>query len=277
MTPTIGHRPTAADFAAARILLEPWRWIAAPRFFELQHVPPDRPFLLVGNHTLMGVLDAPLLVVGLQERRDIVVRSLGDHLHFQVPLWRDLLERFGVVEGTPENCRALMRAGEPILVFPGGGREVFKHKGEQYQLVWKQRLGFVRLAIEHGFPIVPFAAVGAEECYDILVDGPELRASPIGPLLERVVPRLDEIPPLVAGIGPLPRPQRFYFWFAPPVETAAHRGREHDDALCHAVRDTVRDAVERGMRLMLAERERDPERDLGARIAAALRGALGGP
>ncbi len=86
MPPTIGHRPTAADFAAARLLLEPWRWLAAPRFFEVGQVPTDRPFLLVGNHTLMGVLDAPLLVLGLHERREVVVRSLGDHLHFQVPI-----------------------------------------------------------------------------------------------------------------------------------------------------------------------------------------------
>ena len=100
-----------------------------------------------------------------------------------------------------------MRAGESILVFPGGGREVFKHKGEKYRLIWKERMGFARLAIEHGYPIVPLAAVGAEECYDILVDSDELLHTPIGPLLERIAPRPDEIPPLVRGIGPLPRPR----------------------------------------------------------------------
>ena len=57
------------------------------------------------------------------------MRSLGGHLHFRVPLWRDLLARFGTVDGRPENCEALMRAGESIVVFPGGAREVFKHKG----------------------------------------------------------------------------------------------------------------------------------------------------
>ena len=58
-----------------------------------------------------------------------------------------------------------------ILVYPGGGREVAKRKGESYKLIWKERMGFARLAIEHGYTIVPFAAVGAEEAVDIVLDG----------------------------------------------------------------------------------------------------------
>ena len=37
-----------------------------------------------------------------------------------------------------------MERGEAILVFPGGGREVMKRKDEDYVLIWKERLGFVR-------------------------------------------------------------------------------------------------------------------------------------
>src|SRR5512144_2637637 len=156
---TIGTRPSEVEIAAARLLLEPWHWLTAPRFTGLEHVPTDRPVLAVANHTLMGVLDVPLLVIGLHDLKGVFLRALGDHLHFQVPLWRDLLIRFGTVEGTRENCHALMRAGESILVFPGGGREVFKHHGEKYRLIWKERAGFVRLAVEHGYAIVPLAAV----------------------------------------------------------------------------------------------------------------------
>jgi 1-acyl-sn-glycerol-3-phosphate acyltransferase len=249
-----GYRPTRAEIAAMRLLLEPWQRVTSPRFFGLDHVPKRRPFLLVGNHTLMGVLDVPLLVLGVYVHRGVFLRSLADHLHFAVPLWRDLLTRFGAVDGTRENCHALMRAGESILVFPGGAREVFKHKGEKYQLLWKQRLGFVRLAMSHRYPIVPFAAVGAEDCYDIVVDSDEMRRSPIGPVLERLAPRPDEIPPIVAGIGPFPRPQRFYFAFARPIETRAYGGREGDDLVCLALRAKVQHAIERRIRFLLAKR-----------------------
>lgn len=262
------QRPSDAELAAAEFLLRPWAWLTAPKFYGLERVPAHRPFLLVGNHTLMGLLDVPLLVLGLHERRGIFVHSLGDHFHFRVPLWRSLLSRFGTVDGTPENCRALMQAGASILVFPGGGREVFKRKGERYQLLWKQRMGFARLAIEYGYCIVPFAAVGAEECYDIVIDGGELLKTPLGPAIERLVPHADEIPPLVRGIGlsPLPRPERFYFHFGRPIETKAVMGRQEDDRLCFAVREQVREAVERSIAFLLAKRQGDPDRALSSRL-----------
>jgi 1-acyl-sn-glycerol-3-phosphate acyltransferase len=273
----VGSRPSEVELAAARLLLEPWQWLTAPRITGLEHLPGDRPILVVANHTLMGVLDVPLLVFGLYEQRGIFLRSLGDHLHFRIPLWRDLLTHFGTVDGTRENCRALMRAGESILVFPGGGREVFKHKHEKYRLIWKERVGFVRLAVEHGYAIVPLAAVGAEECYDILVDSDELLATPLGPLLRRLAPRPDEIPPLVRGIGPLPRPERFYFHFGRPIDTRPYAGRQRDAALCMALRERVRGGVERGLRRLLAERARDPQRALRARLFTRLRRALAAP
>lgn len=269
----IGSRPTAIELAAAKVLLEPWRWLTSPRFSGLDHLPRDRPVMVAANHTLMGVLDAPLLVLGLHDRTGVFLRALGDHLHFRIPLWRDLLTHFGTVDGTRENCRALLRAGESILVFPGGAREVFKHKHEKYQLIWKERVGFVRLAVQFGVPLVPLAAVGAEECYDILVDSDELLHTPIGPLLRQLSSRPDEIPPLVAGIGPLPRPERFYFHVGRPIETAAFRGQQKDDALCLRLRERVRRAIQRGLRQLLEERERDPDRSLRARVVGTSRAA----
>jgi 1-acyl-sn-glycerol-3-phosphate acyltransferase len=272
--PPYGRRgavPSRAAIALARAALAPWRWLTAPRFFGVEHVPTDRPVVLAGNHTVMGLLDVPVMLLGLHERRRIWPRPLGDHLHFQLPGWREFLQLYGTVEGTPESCRALMRAGESILVFPGGGREVFKRKGERYRLLWATRSGFARLAIEHGYPIVPFAAVGAEECYDILVDaGDLLRFVP--PL--RWLPRAEEVPPLVRGLGPtlLPRPQRFYFHFGQPIETRHLMGLEGDERIVLALREQVRAAVDAGIAFLLRERERDPERALLARITAAVRG-----
>jgi len=271
-----GHRPTAIEMAAARVLLEPWRLLTSPLFYNVDRVPTDRPFLLVGNHTLMGVLDVPLMLLGLHELSGVIVRALGDHVHFQVPVWRDLLTRCGAVDGTRENCAALMRAGESILVFPGGAREVFKHKGEQYQLIWKSRTGFAALAIKHGYAIVPFAAVGAEECYDILVDSDELRQSPLGPVLEWLTPRPDEFPPIVAGLGPLPRPQRFYFRFEAPIETRRWAGRAGDQTACLELRAEVARAIERAIRFLRRVQRRDPAAALAVRLARELAGGTSG-
>jgi 1-acyl-sn-glycerol-3-phosphate acyltransferase len=260
-------------------VLAPWQLVTRPRFFGIENVPCDRPVVLVGNHTLMGLLDAPLMVLGLYDLRGVFARGLGDHIHFKIPGWRGLLERYGVVEGDRQNCASLMRAGETILVFPGGAREVFKRKGEKYHLIWGRRTGFARLAIEHGYPIVPFAAVGAEECYDILLDAGDVLSTPIGPLLRAFVPRIDELPPLVRGIGPtlLPRPQRFYFAFGPPIPTTRFAGRHHDEATCFAVREQVRGAIEVEIAGALWERRHAPPDRLLARTLSALGLAAGVP
>jgi 1-acyl-sn-glycerol-3-phosphate acyltransferase len=250
-------------------LLEPWRRLASPVFQGIDEIPADRPLLFVGNHTLYGVFDIPLMFAELYVRRGIFLRSLGDHLHFKVPLWGDLLQRFGAVDGTRENCARLMEAGESILVYPGGGREVAKRKGEQYKLVWKERLGFARMAIAHACTIVPFAAVGVEHAYDIILDADEIMASPVGRLLRKLGVRSDVVMPIATGIGPtpLPRPERLYFHFGPAIRTAGY-GRDPNEEACRALRDQVKAEVEAGIAALLELRERDPGRSLLARLLA---------
>jgi 1-acyl-sn-glycerol-3-phosphate acyltransferase len=159
-------RPSELELRAASALLAPWRALTDPRFFGLEHVPRAGPMLLVGNHTVFGLVDLPPMLIGLFEASGVYARGLADHAHFKVPLWGEFLARFGAVDGTRENARRLLGDDEAVLVLPGGAREVTKRKGEAYTLIWKQRLGFARLAIERGCPVVPFGSVGAEESFD---------------------------------------------------------------------------------------------------------------
>lgn len=116
--------PSAEDVSRALRLLEPLRKLINPKVYGIDNVPQRRA-LLVGNHTVMGMLDSPLMCAELWEH-GIIVRSLGDHAHFKVPVWRDVLTACGVVDGTRAITAELMRRGEVILVYPGGGREVAK-------------------------------------------------------------------------------------------------------------------------------------------------------
>lgn len=268
----VGTTPGPELITAALKLLAPWRRLTAPVFHGLDAIPATRPLLFVGNHTLLGVLDAPLLVAELYERKGLLLRALGDHAHFRVPLWGSLLTQLGVVDGTRDNCARLMEAGEAILVFPGGGREVAKRRGEKYRLVWKERLGFARLAIAHGCTIVPFAAVGVEDALDVVLDADDLMRSPLGRVVEKLGLRTDILMPVVKGIGPtpLPRPERLYFHVGAPIPTAEYGRRGDDDDAARALRDRVRAAVEQGIADLLAHRERDPERALLPRVAAGL-------
>jgi 1-acyl-sn-glycerol-3-phosphate acyltransferase len=158
-----------------------------------------------------------------------------------------------------------MRAGEHILVFPGGGREVMRRKGEAHRLIWKQRAGFARLAIEHGYDIIPFGAVGADDNYRILVDANDVMASPLWRWLAARTPidaatrNGEALPPLVRGIGPtlIPRPQAYYFGFGPRIETASLRGCQNDRAAVWQMRERVEEAVSMQIDSLLKRREVD--------------------
>jgi 1-acyl-sn-glycerol-3-phosphate acyltransferase len=270
----LDHRPTDVERRLAATVLAPWRALTDPRFYGLENVPLEGAVLLVGNHTIFGMLDMPLMVDELQRSRGRFVRGLAENAHFAVPAWRDLLVRFGAVRGTRENCEALLAGGEAVLVYPGGGREVAKRKGEKYQLIWKQRTGFARMAIQAGCPIVPFGAVGAEESYDILLDADSQVFAPIRGVVEKLGGRWELALPIARGLGPtpLPRPQRFFFAFGEPIETTRWAGRDDDPRALRALRDRVRTSVEERVAFLLAEREVDPGPDL---LTRALRRGKG--
>ncbi|MGZ4267443.1 MAG: lysophospholipid acyltransferase family protein [Solirubrobacteraceae bacterium] len=239
--------------------------ISQPRIFGLGNVPADGS-LLVGNHTIYGFLDLPLMMAEIWKRRRLAIRGLGEHAHYAVPVWRDLLAVGGMVRGTRENVRALMRERQTVLVFPGGAREVNKQRGQEYQLLWRERIGFARLAIEHGYPVVPFAAVGAEEMLDVVVD----QRTPIYRDFARIYEKLMGFPtpPIVRGVGltPIPRPERLYFWFGEPIESARFGSRYDDTGAARALRDEVKQAVLSGIQLLRDERDQDPNRGLIARL-----------
>lgn len=255
------YSPATRDRLA--VLLEPFGRIVQPKFYGIDRVP-SAGSLLVGNHTIYGLIDVPFLASELWRRRGIAVRGLGENAHYVIPGWRNLLEGGGMVRGTRENARALMDDGQTVLVFPGGAREVNKRRGEAYQLIWKERIGFAKLAIERRYPIVPFAAVGAEEMLDVIVD----ENNPIYARIAAAVLAVTGFPifPVVRGLGPtmIPRPERLYFWFGEPIDSGRFVGDGDEGA--RALRDEVRAAVEGGIAFLQAEREADPDRGLMRRL-----------
>lgn len=198
-----------------------WEWLTQPQFIGLENIPKNGPLLFVSNHTIIGGLDVPIIWLKLVRDEKIFLRMLVDHAHFQIPMLKEFLIKYGEVEGTRKNADFLLESKQHVLVFPGGAREAFKKKGEAYQLLWRENLGFAKLAIAHGCPIVTLASVGPEECYDIVWDADDYLKSPLGKIIQKYKFRKDLLVPFVKGFGPtlLPKPQKFYFKFGSPIES----------------------------------------------------------
>lgn len=268
----LSKRPSKKEIRQMFQLFKPLFWLNDPVFHGIDNIPDQGPVLFVGNHTLMGVWDASIMWFKLYREKDIFTYSLGDRAHFHVPFWRELASKFGMVEGNRENCTELMQNNQYLLVFPGGSREAFKNKGEAYKLKWKNRTGFVKMAIQHQCTIVPFSAVGAEECYDLIWDSKEILSSPLGLLLKQFGIRKDMVIPLVKGVGltPLPKPQRFYYKFGKPISTAKYKGYEGNEEALRQLKAVVRQDVEEGIDELLEIRDTDPNKTLFNRILSKM-------
>lgn len=223
-------------------------------FLGLEHIDQDRPSIMVGNHSIYS-WDLAIMLVELRLQKEIELRPLADRMHANIPYWSDLLESYGVVTATPENCARLMETRQHILVFPGGAREAFKRSGEEHRLIWKKRTGFARMALANRYPITPFFVYGADLGYEILWDYSRMKKNRMLAPLFRKHSKLNKLlrdgelfPPLALGrFNTLwPKKTPIIFNFGKPISTKKYRGATDEDTLWE-VRERVENAVTRLM------------------------------
>jgi 1-acyl-sn-glycerol-3-phosphate acyltransferase len=231
-------------------------------------------FLLVGNHTSAGWPEIVLTPYFVHRHLGVRVRGLADRRATQVKgLQRDLFEAAGAVPGQPDVGAELMRLDETILVFPGGGRDMLKFKGEEYQLNWEGRSGFARLAIAHDYPIVSVGLVGGDDVFHSLVERGGTWERMTRTLGERMHGMSGVGVPLMRGVGPtlLPRPQRMYLRFGQPISTT-RPARVKAEKWEATVKQRTQTALETALTDLQELRRGDPFRNLNPlRWGAALR------
>lgn len=248
---------TIADGAAPLVDL------CRPYVDGLDHLPRDGRFLLVGNHTQSGT-EGLLIPYAVRRELGTLVRPLTDRAFGRMPgPAADLLAACGATVGAPESARELMRHDQPILVFPGGGREIGKFKGEENTLNWRGRAGFARIAAEHDYPIVPAGLIGGDDVYRSFTtrDGAWGRLS--AALSSHMAGKPDMAMPLVRGIGPtmIPRPQRMYLRFAEPIDSTRPAGVAADD-WAETLKTRTQESLEAVLAQLLQIRAADPYRQL---------------
>ncbi|MDZ4847116.1 MAG: lysophospholipid acyltransferase family protein [Chitinophagales bacterium] len=234
---------TLNDFTPPKLdlmlkLTKPLHDYFTPEFLGIEKLDAGKPALYIANHTLYGITDWTLLMAEVYLKKNIFIRTLSDNRHYTVPGWRELVQYFGMVRGTREHCSALMQQGAHLMVFPGGGREVFRRKNEKYSLQWKKRTGFAHMAIESGYDIVPIAQVGGDDAYNIIADAADFQNTLLGKLFAKAGFYDDEkkaeyIPPLATGLlgTPFPKPVKLYFSVGRRITTSQYKGDTNEENL----------------------------------------------
>lgn len=217
----------------------------------LENVPREGRAVMVGFHRGFMPWDGVMAL-------HLLVRELGRYPRFLIhpglikfPFLFNYMTKLGGIVACQENASRVLERDEPLGIFPEGIRGAFTQYRDAYRLGKFGRDEFVRFALRHQAPIVPFVTVGSAETYPILkrldwgwwkrrTEWPCLPLTPTFPLLP-----------------PVPLPSKWHTEFLDPVAVA---GRYPPEAADHpetvrAISREVRSRMQAAIDSMLARRK----------------------
>ncbi|MCH9683034.1 MAG: acyltransferase family protein [Deltaproteobacteria bacterium] len=206
------------------------------RYFDVsvfgQHnVPARGRGMLVGNHSGGVALDAVMVIASAFFDLDPprLAQGMAEKFIQRVPFLAWFTSRIGQLTGLPEHCIRLLEDDRLLMVFPEGARGTAKLYRERDSLVGFGT-GFVRLALQTGTPIVPFAFVGGGEAIPTITN-----LYKPGKLLG--IPYL----PVTPYLAPLPLPVSLQLLYGEPIELSGSPS-DSDDVIAGHV-NTVKDRI----------------------------------
>ena len=216
----------------------------------MEHIPPEGPAVLAGNHGGAAVpYDAMMLQLAVTNEaiRPRRVRVVGTEIFNMIPTYSHLYRKSGAAYAAKEDAMWVLEHGHLLGVFPEGVHGFQKSGSEAYRLRRFGRGGFVKLAMRSGAPIIPVAILGSEEVHPALFTSRRLAQ-----LVRMVFPqqRVDE---MAVWLNPIPLPVRWHIRFLDPVDVGP--ATDQPDRL--AVLETaehVRATIQSALDEMLRER-----------------------
>lgn len=203
-------------------LLSPLRALHRYELRGVEHIPLHGAALLVVNHSF-ATYDGFLMGLELYAKTGRLMRALGDDLIFKIPKLAEWARHLGISPASPTTGAQLLKDGELLGVAPGGMREALRPSTERYRVRWKERKGFVRLAIRAQVPLILVACPRSDNLYS-------LYESPLTKLAYKIL----KVPlPIIRGFGPtlLPRPAKLHHQIAAPLQPPFFQGDEDDEYL----------------------------------------------
>jgi len=219
-------------------------------YFRVENHDIDRVpaggVLLACNHAGQLPFDGTMLTISmlLAAEPPRIVRPMAEYWVSRLPFVSTLAARTGSMVGTRENCIKMLEAGECVMVFPEGVRGMNKVYSQRYVL---QRfgLGFLRLALLTGMPVVPVALIGSEEQQPGIANFQALARWLGMPALP-----VTATFPWLGPIGLMPLPVKYHFYFGEPLFFEGDPSEE--DVVIQEHVDVVRASIEamfeRGLR-----------------------------
>lgn len=258
-SPGLGISPSEYDPDHVARIVDGMGWLFGPgRYFPVEAEGwenlPDSPVILVSNHSggssipdCWGWAYAWYHHFGPSRP----LHLLAHEVILSTRVTGSFFGRAGILRASRHRAEeVLLQWGRDLMVMPGGDRDVWRAWKDRHRVRFAGHVGYARLALRTGVPIVPLAHSGPHDTLMVLTDGAAIaRRLRLHDLL-----RIDVFPihlslPWGLGFGPLPTlplPARLRYRLGPPIlpPPDAVPGRDPDEAMVHAHDRKVRAAVQ---------------------------------
>ncbi|KAL1718115.1 diacylglycerol acyltransferase [Schizophyllum commune] len=135
-------------------------------------LPPDRPYIFGyhphGAHRRGALATFATEATGFSK----LFPGITPHLltlasNFRIPLYRDLILSLGICSVSKQSCSNILKSGpgSSITIVVGGAAESLSARPGTADLTLRRRLGFIKVAIQHGADLVPVFSFGENDIY----------------------------------------------------------------------------------------------------------------
>ncbi|XP_044727361.1 transmembrane protein 68 isoform X2 [Chrysoperla carnea] len=128
----------------------------------LEYIPKDSAALIIYYHGAIPV-DLYYFIAKVFLFRNRLIHTVADRFLFNIPGWKIISEVLKVIPGTVQTCSTILKEGNLLAISPGGVYEA--QFSTSYELMWKKRLGFAKVAIDAKVPIIPMFTENVREAF----------------------------------------------------------------------------------------------------------------
>lgn len=214
----------------------------------LEHIPREGGAVLVGTHRGFMPWDAIMVLHAIVQETGRVPRFLTHPGLLKFRPVSTFIARLGGVLACRQSADWVLARNELLGVFPEGVRGAFSLYRQAYKLQSFGRDDFVKMALRHGAPIVPFVTVGSAESLPVFAQ-----------IQSRRWTRFSQWPCFPVSTFPfipLPLPSKWHTQFLP----AMHVERQHppeaarDAAVVKAISREVKEQMQAAVDEILRRR-----------------------
>lgn len=210
----------------------------------MEYIPAQGRALLVGMHRGFMPFDGVMALHTIVRKTGRYPRFLTHPGLLKFPFLANFMTKLGGVVACQESADRVLESGEVLGIFPEGIHGAFTLYRDAYKLQGFGRDAFVKLALRHRAPIVPFVTVGSAEIFPIC-----------GKIKSRRWTRYADWP-FIPITTPVPLPSKWHSQFLPPISTEQYGPAAAEDrAVVKAISREVRLSMQQAVDDMLARRK----------------------